>query len=60
MFIGYIGCGKFIELFWLKDKLEKGGYYVVYFEFLEDLDMGDVDVSDILLAIVCKVSESME
>ena len=60
LFTGHIGCGKSTELFRLKDKLEKGGYHVVYFESSEDLDMGDVDVSDILLAIARKVSESME
>ena len=44
---GHIGCGKSTELFRLKDKLEQQGYHVVYFEFSEDLDMGDVDISDI-------------
>ncbi|MEB3340389.1 MAG: P-loop NTPase fold protein [Okeania sp.] len=60
LFTGHIGCGKSTELFRLKDKLEKQGYHVVYFESSEDLDMGDVDVSDILLAIARQVSESME
>ena len=32
LFTGHIGCGKSTELFRLKDKLEKGGYHVVYFE----------------------------
>ena len=60
LFTGHIGCGKSTELFRLKDKLEKQGYHVVYFESSEDLDMGDVDISDILLAIARQVSESME
>lgn len=60
LFTGHIGCGKSTELFRLKDKLEKRGYHVVYFESSEDLDMGDVDISDILLAIARQVSESME
>ncbi len=60
LFTGHIGCGKSTELFRLKDQLEKRGYHVVYFESSEDLDMGDVDISDILLAIARQVSESME
>ncbi|MDJ0557149.1 MAG: ATP-binding protein, partial [Microcoleaceae cyanobacterium MO_207.B10] len=60
LFTGHIGCGKSTELFRLKDKLEQHGYHVVYFESSEDLDMGDVDISDILLAIARQVSESME
>lgn len=60
LFTGHIGCGKSTELFRLKDKLEKQGYHVVYFESSEDLDMGDVDISDILLAIARQVSENME
>ncbi|MCL2933130.1 MAG: ATP-binding protein [Trichodesmium sp. MAG_R03] len=60
LFTGHIGCGKSTELFRLKNQLEKRGYHVVYFESSEDLDMGDVDISDILLAIARQVSESME
>ncbi|KKD36723.1 hypothetical protein WN50_18295 [Limnoraphis robusta CS-951] len=51
LFSGHIGCGKSTELFRLKDTLEQFGYHVVYFESSQDLDMADVDVSDILLAI---------
>jgi AAA ATPase domain len=60
LFTGHIGCGKSTELFRLKAELEKEGYHVVYFESSEDLDMADVDVSDILMAIARKVSESLE
>ena len=60
LFSGHIGCGKSTELFRLKDTLENQGYHVVYFESSQDLDMADVDVSDIVLAIARQVSESME
>lgn len=60
LFTGHIGCGKSTELYRLKDELEKEGFHVVYFESSMDLDMADVDISDILLAIARQVAESME
>lgn len=60
LFTGHIGCGKSTELFRLKAELEQQGFYVVYFESSQDLDMGDVDISDILLSIARQVSETME
>jgi len=60
LFSGHIGCGKSTELFRLKEQLVQKGYHVVYFESSEDLDMADVDISDILLAIARQVSESLQ
>ena len=60
LFTGHIGCGKSTELFRLKAELEQEGFCVVYFESSQDLDMGDVDISDILLSIARQVSETME
>ncbi len=60
LFTGHIGCGKSTELLRLKAELEKQGFHVVYFESSQDLDMGDVDLSDILLAITRQVKESLE
>lgn len=60
LFTGHIGCGKSTELLRLKHRLEQQGYHVVYFESSQDLDMADVDITDILLAITRKVSESLE
>lgn len=57
---GHIGCGKSTELFRLKDLLEHQGYHVVYFESSQNLDMADVDISDVLLMIARQVSESLE
>lgn len=60
LFTGHIGCGKSTELRRLQADLEQQGFHVVYFESTEDLDMADVDVTDILLAIIRQVSESLE
>jgi hypothetical protein len=60
LFTGHIGCGKSTELLRLKTELEQQGFHVIYFESTQDLDMADVDVSDILLAIARQVSESLE
>lgn len=60
LFTGHVGCGKSTELLRLKTELEQQGFHVVYFESTEDLDMADVDISDILLVIARQVSESIE
>ncbi len=60
LFTGHIGCGKSTELLRLKAELEQEGFHVVYFESSKDLEMGDVDVGDILLAIAKRVSESLD
>jgi hypothetical protein len=60
LFTGHIGCGKSTELFRLKAQLEQQQFHVVYFESSQDLDMADVDISDILLSIAKAVSESLE
>lgn len=60
LFTGHIGCGKSTELRRLQADLEAQGFHVVYFESTQDLDMTDVDITDILLAIARQVSESLE
>ncbi len=60
LFTGHIGCGKSTELQRLKAELEQARFHVVYFESSQDLDMGDIDVSDILLSIARQVSVSLE
>ncbi len=57
---GHIGSGKSTELFRLRDALEQAGFHVVYFESDRDLEMADVEVTDILLTIARKISESLE
>ena len=60
LFTGHIGCGKSTELQRLKAELERQEFHVVYFESSQVLEMADVDVSDIMLAITRSVSESLE
>ncbi|MEB3829356.1 hypothetical protein [Phormidium sp. CCY1219] len=48
LFIGHIGCGKSTELLRLKMELETEGFYVVYFESSEDLELNDVDTVYVL------------
>ncbi|MEH2147660.1 P-loop NTPase fold protein [Nostoc sp.] len=60
LFTGHIGCGKSTELLRLKAELEQQGFHVVYFESSQSLDMADIDVTDILLAIAREVSQSLE
>ena len=60
LFTGHIGCGKSTELLRLKAELEQEGFHVVYFESSQDLDLADVDITDILLSVAGQVSESLE
>lgn len=60
LFTGHIGCGKSTELYRLKSELEAENYHVIYFEATDDLDMGNVEVSDILLAIARRTAQELE
>jgi hypothetical protein len=60
LFTGHLGCGKSTELLRLKAELEAQQFHVVYFESTHVLEMADVDVTDVLLAIAGQVSESLE
>jgi len=60
LFTGHIGCGKSTELSQLKARLQEDGFHVVYFEATDDLDVADVELTDILLAIARQVSASLE
>ncbi|MBH8554916.1 AAA family ATPase [Nostocaceae cyanobacterium CENA357] len=60
LFTGHIGCGKSTELLRLQAELEKDGFGVVYFESSEDLEMTDVDIADVLLAIARRVSQTLD
>lgn len=60
LFTGHIGCGKSTELLKLQSELEQEGFHVVYFESTEDLEMADVDIGNVLLAIARRISQSLE
>ena len=55
LFTGHRGCGKSTELLRLKTRLEGAGYSVFYFEASDDLDLNDVQYSDIILSIARRV-----
>ena len=60
LFTGHLGCGKSTELLRLKAELEARDFHVVYFESTHVLEMVDIDITDILLAIAGLVSENLE
>jgi len=60
LFTGHLGCGKSTELLRLKAELEAEDFHVIYFESTRILEMADIDVTDILLAIAGQVSENLE
>lgn len=60
LFTGHIGCGKSTELLRLNTELENQGFHVVYFESSQYLDLVDLGISDILLAITGRISENLE
>ncbi|MBD1211508.1 MAG: P-loop NTPase fold protein [Dolichospermum sp.] len=60
LFTGHLGCGKSTELLRLKADLEAENFHVVYFESTCVLEMVDIDITDILLAIAGLVSKSIE
>ena len=59
LFTGHIGCGKSTVLRRLEGELKRQGFHVVY-ESTQDLDMADVDVTDVMLAITRQVSDNLE
>ena len=60
LFTGHLGCGKSTELLKLKAELKAENFHVVYFESTHVLEMVDIDITDILLAIAGLVSENLE
>jgi hypothetical protein len=60
LFTGHIGCGKSTELFRLKAALERRNYEVIYFESDRDLEMADVEISDILLSVAHNLTAHLE
>ncbi|MEO0828780.1 MAG: ATP-binding protein [Cyanobacteria bacterium J06642_9] len=59
-FTGHVGSGKSTELLRLKSKLEAEAFHVIYFQSDQDLEMGNVEVTNVLLAIARRVSASLE
>ncbi|MGD1859167.1 MAG: ATP-binding protein [Leptolyngbyaceae cyanobacterium] len=57
---GHIGSGKSTELLQLRERLQKANFHVVYFDSGQDLEMADVEVTDILLVMARQISASLE
>ncbi|MDJ1172010.1 AAA family ATPase [Roseofilum sp. BLCC_M154] len=60
LFTGHIGCGKSTELLRLRAQLEEAGFYTIYFASSDDLELADVDIGDVLLAIARRISQGLE
>ena len=56
---GHRGCGKSTELLRLAKDLEDKKFLVVYFAADEDLDVGDLEYTDLLVAIIKRLERSL-
>lgn len=56
---GHRGCGKSTELFQLQAQLQKDGYFVIYFDVEDVLDLADIRYQDILVAITRAIEEAL-
>lgn len=57
---GHRGSGKTTELFRLQKKLKDDGYFCVYFDVGNALDLADISYIDIFLAMIDEVSQALE
>jgi hypothetical protein len=56
---GHRGCGKSTELKRLVNDLENKGYLVVYFVADEDIDVGDLVYTDLLMAVIKRLERTL-
>lgn len=56
---GHRGCGKSTELLQLQEQLIKDGFFVVYFDVEEMLDLADIKYQDVLIAITRAIEEKL-
>lgn len=56
---GHRGCGKSTELLRLADRLEKEKFLVVYFAADDDIDMGDLVYTDLLLSMIKRLERTL-
>lgn len=56
---GHRGCGKSTELQRMKTMLEQKGFFVVYFDAEETLDLGEIKYQDVLVAITKAIEEQL-
>jgi len=60
LYTGHRGSGKSTELYRLKSYLEENGFLVIYLNSDEDLDLQNVQHTDILLACTRRIIEELE
>lgn len=60
LFTGHRGSGKSTELLRLQARLVDAGYVVLYFEADDDLDLNDLEYTDLLLSIARRVTSDLE
>jgi len=60
LFTGHRGSGKSTELLRLQARLEAAGYVVLYFEADDDLDLNDLQYTDLLLCIARRAAGDLE
>jgi hypothetical protein len=60
LYTGHRGGGKSTELYRLKSYLEKNNFFVIYLNSDEDLDLQNVQHTDILLACTRRIIEELE
>lgn len=59
LFTGHRGSGKSTELLRLQHRLEKAGYVVLYFEADDDLDLNDLEYTDLFLSVARRVTSDL-
>ena len=60
LFTGHKGSGKSTELRRLKARLEKQGFFVVYFDAATEIDMSGVSYADVLLALMYQLVSAIQ
>jgi hypothetical protein len=56
---GHRGCGKSTELLRLVKDLEEKNFFVVYFAADEDIDVGDLVYTDLLMAVIKRLERTL-
>lgn len=59
LFTGHRGSGKSTELLRLQARLEEADYVALYFEADDDLDLNDLEYTDLLLSVARRVSSDL-
>jgi hypothetical protein len=57
---GHRGCGKSTELLRLQSRLEEQGYFVVYLAAELEMNLNDMDWSDILITMVHQIAQAVQ